>query len=144
MSMWNLPYVNFLEYRSSISRDKKTRNFHLVIETPDHVYVFSYRLNGYLLFFPPSPFRIPRPYTCVQAARAKVNVAIRFHCSSIMLRHTRISTGCSDVTMLRLFFSYSIYPPPKTYACQICRSLCLAPSHKTVFNASSEALCLTL
>jgi len=31
-----------------------------------------------------------------------------------MLHHTRISTGCDDVTMLRLFFFHT---PPKTYTC---------------------------
>jgi hypothetical protein len=32
-----------------------------------------------------------------------------------MLHHTRISTGCDDVTMLRLFFFHTL---PKTYTCQ--------------------------
>jgi len=62
---------------------------------------------------PPSAFRA---YTCVSVARVKVKVSRRFHCSIIMLHNTRISTGCDDVTMLRLFLFHK--PPPKTHTCQ--------------------------
>jgi len=54
-------------------------------------------INTRTLYHSPSTTDVPHTHTCALVARAQV----KWH-------HTHISTGCSDVTMLRLFFPYSI------------------------------------
>jgi len=153
LNLWTLRGYNPDGRFLNLKKKKNTYNFYLVVEVPDHIYVFyAYQLyfadkdiymiryfyhkieivrvflsliasisvsailvarniitlcciNTRTLYHGPSTTDVP--HTCALVARAKV----KWH-------HTHISTGCSDVTMLRLFFSYSIYPQPKTYTCQ--------------------------
>jgi len=52
-----------------------------------------------------------------------------------MLHHTRISTGCDDVTMLQLF---SFHTPPKTYTCHKVLKNLPAAEHPSVLQASQH------